>query len=357
MQGMKTTLNIAGERVTVTTFGDGANAAFDGMDSVVCDDMKLAALDDKRFALSCSGVSMSSDDEPSASLARESRMSFGADGLAPRIVESRVPPDGGSRAAFGDAGLVFEAAESRVSSGGGHHAPFGDSSVGHDAVESHVPFVYMHEIQDESDAVLKRCAELGCPSFVLVAIHVSQWNDMLTPWECPGIFADDAPFAGHAEHQLEMLSEIVQKTEEQLGARPSHRCIAGYSLAGLFAAWAPFQTDLFDAVASASGSMWYPGFAKYVEAGTFDRSPRCAYFSLGSKEARTPSHLLRGVADGTQRVVDAFRAKGVKAVFENNPGNHFKESDLRMAKAICWAVSNCGEDSPSKSKACELRRE
>ena len=325
MQGMKTTLNIAGERVTITAFGDEARAVF--------------------------------GDEPHASLAREPRMSFGADSLAPRIVESRVPPDGGSRAAFGDASLVLEAAESCVPSDGGHHAPFSGSSVGHDAVESHVPFVYMHEIQDESDAVLKRCAELGCPPFALVAIHVPEWNDMLTPWECPGIFADDAPFAGHAEHQLEMLSEIVQKTEEQLGARPSHRCIAGYSLAGLFATWAPFQTNLFDAVASASGSMWYPGFAEYVEATTFNCPPRCAYFSLGSKEARTPSRLLRGVADGTQRVVDAFRAKGVKAVFENNPGNHFKEPDLRMAKAICWAVSNCGKDGPSKLGEYELRCE
>ena len=325
MQGMKTTLNIAGERVTITAFGDEARTVF--------------------------------GDEPHASLACEPRMSFGADSLAPRTVGSRVPPDGGPRAAFDDASLVLESVESRVSSGGGHHAPFGDSSVGRDTAESHVPFVYMHEIQDESDAVLRRCAELGCPPFVLVAIHVPEWNDMLTPWECPGIFANDAPFAGHAERQLEILSEIVQKTEEQLGVRPSYRCIAGYSLAGLFAAWAPFQTDLFDAVASASGSMWYPGFAEYVETGMFDRPPRCAYFSLGSKEARTPSRLLRGVADGTQRVVDAFRMKGVKTVFENNPGNHFKEPDLRMAKAICWAVSNCGKDGPSKLGEYELRCE
>lgn len=231
-------------------------------------------------------------------------------------------------------------------------AVFGDASVAPNAVESRVPFVYMHEIQDESDAVLKRCAELGCPPFVLVAIHVPQWNDMLTPWECPGIFADDAPFAGHAKRQLEALSEIVQKTEAQLGGHPAHRCIAGYSLAGLFATWAPFQTDLFDAVASASGSMWYPNFAEYVEAGEFERPPRCAYFSLGSKEARTPSRLLRGVADGTQRVVAAFEAKGVQTAFESNPGNHFKEPDARMAKAICWAVSNCGvgEGVPLKSR-------
>ncbi|MBD9016939.1 MAG: hypothetical protein EGR13_00980, partial [Coprococcus comes] len=32
---------------------------------------------------------------------------------------------------------------------------------------------------------------------------------------------------------LAFLSEIVQKTEARLGVCPAHRCIAGYSLAGL----------------------------------------------------------------------------------------------------------------------------
>ena len=111
-------------------------------------------------------------------------------------------------------------------------AGFGDASIAPNAVESCVPFVYMHEIQDGSDAVLKRCAELGCPPFVLVAIHVPQWNDMLTPWECPGIFADDAPFAGHAKRQLEALSEIVQKTEVRLGVCPPIAVLPAIRLRG-----------------------------------------------------------------------------------------------------------------------------
>ena len=73
--------------------------------------------------------------------------------------------------------------------------------------------------------------------------------------------------------------------------------------------------------------------------------------------SKPENDFLRGVADGTQRVLDAFRMKGVKTVFESNPGNHFKEPDLRMAKAICWAVSNCGKDGPSKLGECELRCE
>ena len=66
--------------------------------------------------------------------------------------------------------------------------------------------------------------------------------------------------------------------------------------------------------------------------------PPCAYFSLGSKEARTPSRLLRNVAQGTRDVVELFEARGVPTVFEQNPGNHFKEPALRMAKGIVWAL-------------------
>lgn len=35
--------------------------------------------------------------------------------------------------------------------------------------------------------------------------------------------------------------------------------IAGYSLAGLFALYALYKTDVFTRVASMSGSLWFPG--------------------------------------------------------------------------------------------------
>lgn len=210
-----------------------------------------------------------------------------------------------------------------------------------------LPFVYLHSLSDGASQVAERCVELGCPPFMLVSIEVASWNDDLTPWECSGVFANDEPFGGKAAAQLRKLEAIVREVESSLAAYPARRCIAGYSLAGLFAAWAPFQTDMFDAVASASGSMWYPGFTEYAEAHDFARAPQAAYFSLGSKEARTPSRLLRSVADGTQAVMHAYQAKGVNAVFESNPGNHFKEPDVRMAKAIRWVLRGEATLAPS----------
>ncbi len=203
---------------------------------------------------------------------------------------------------------------------------------------SYDPIVYLHSLQGNGCEVWEQCQSLHCSSFTLISILTPSWNDSLTPWKCEGLFAEDAPFKGNAQQHLMQLETIVAQTELQLGITPQHRCIAGYSLAGLFAAWAPFNTALFDGLASASGSLWYPGFSEYVSTNTFAKKPLCAYFSLGSKEAKTPSRLLRSVSQGTKSVVSSFQEKGIETLFESNPGNHFKEPDLRMAKGICWML-------------------
>lgn len=202
-----------------------------------------------------------------------------------------------------------------------------------------LPVVYLHVHDGDGAEVRRLCRELGCRDFALAAILPRCWNDDLTPWECPGLFADDAPFAGKAAKQLRLLkSEIIPRVEEGKPRKPGQRLLAGYSLAGLFATWACFNSAAFGRVASASGSLWYPDFAGYAAANGFARKPACAYFSLGSKEARTPSRLLRNVAQGTRDVVKLFETRGVPTTFEQNPGNHFKEPALRMAKGIAWAL-------------------
>ena len=208
------------------------------------------------------------------------------------------------------------------------------------ALPDSLPVVYLHVHDGDGSEVLRLCHELGYREFVLAAIRPHCWNDDLTPWECPGLFADDAPFAGKAAEQLRLLeSEIIPRVEGDAPRKPEQRVLAGYSLAGLFATWACFNSASFRCVASASGSLWYPDFAGYAAASEFARKPTSAYFSLGSKEARTPSRLLRNVAQGTRDVVDLFEARSVSTTFEQNPGNHFKDPTLRMAKGIVWALT------------------
>lgn len=221
------------------------------------------------------------------------------------------------------------------------------AEAGPERHEAPRPLVYLHVYDGNGADVAKACEEIGCAPCTLVAIKPACWNDDMTPWECPGLFAGDAPFAGHAERELAVLErEIIPRVEGALLAptgpaaqtRPP-RIIAGYSLAGLFALWAPFRSPLFSRVASASGSLWYPDFARLARTAEMARLPECAFISLGKKEAKTPSRLLRNVAQATDEVVDALRERGVPTRFTLNPGNHFAEPALRMAHAIAWCVS------------------
>ena len=213
----------------------------------------------------------------------------------------------------------------------------------HDANDGLNHIVYLHVYDGDGLDVLSECQRIGCPPFTLVAIKPACWNDDLTPWECPGLFADDTPFAGHAQDQLRLLEEEIIPQVERECDKPNGtricRTVAGYSLAGLFATWAAFNSSAFSRIASASGSLWYPDFARFVVETPLTRPIDCAYFSLGSKEAKTPSRLLRNVATGTDEVVAAFRSKRVLTQFKSNPGNHFKEPALRMARGIDWAIS------------------
>lgn len=199
--------------------------------------------------------------------------------------------------------------------------------------------IYLHVVEGDGLDVFEQCQLLGLQNFALVAIKPLSWEDNLTPWECTGLFAGDKPFAGQACKQLDLLEHvIVPKVESELRQPVSCRIVAGYSLAGLFATWAVFNSATFDGLASVSGSLWYPGFAQYAASNSLESPLTCAYFSLGSKEVRTSNQLLRNVVQGTHDTVAAFRKQGVHCTFEQNSGNHFREPALRTAKGIYWAL-------------------
>ena len=84
----------------------------------------------------------------------------------------------------------------------------------------------------------------------------------------------DVPVPAHIEQQVVPQLDIQSQANKPL-------YIMGYSLAGLFALWAMYQTDIFAGCATCSGSMWYPGFVEYVNS-----QPTLAnkqiYISLGA---------------------------------------------------------------------------
>ncbi len=192
--------------------------------------------------------------------------------------------------------------------------------------------VLIQPVDDHDLAVMeseiRAIKESAGDSFCLKAIKVNSWNHDLSPWKAPAVFGNE-DFGDGAEN---MLREILKLTED----RSRTYCIGGYSLAGLFSLWAAYQTDIFSGVAAASPSLWFPGFMDY--AGKHEIKTGTIYLSLGDREEKTRNKIMSTVGDCTRELYDQYLKKGLNCRLEWNSGNHFKEPDLRTAKAFSWAM-------------------
>lgn len=203
------------------------------------------------------------------------------------------------------------------------------------------PIIYLPVVMGNGSDVYDRCQELDCPPFTLVTIGGLDWNRELSPWACDGTVRDAEPFGGQAASFLdELLSQIIPQVEPSLPQPPVWRGIAGYSLAGLFALWALWQTNAFDRAASASGSLWFPHFVDRASTEPFVSSPQAVYLSLGKKETKTPNRMMRHVLDDTRAMEESLVERGIPTTLEINPGNHFAQTDLRMARGIHWILTH-----------------
>ena len=109
------------------------------------------------------------------------------------------------------------------------------------------------EIENEVADIKK----LTSVDFQLIAVKVENWNRELSPWNAPAVFGNEG-FGNGAEDTLaEILTLCLDKNKNYY--------IGGYSLAGLFALWAAFQTEKFSGVAAASPSVWFPDFVGYMK--------------------------------------------------------------------------------------------
>ncbi|MGO4971851.1 esterase [[Clostridium] aminophilum] len=164
--------------------------------------------------------------------------------------------------------------------------------------------------------------------FLLRVFRVKRWNEDLSPWNAPAVFGHE-DFGAGAE---DTLKEILKTCED----RSRTYIIGGYSLAGLFALWSVYQTDVFEGAAAASPSVWFPGFTDYMK--NHEIRTERVYLSLGDKEEKTRNPVMAAVADRIQEAEGLIRCQNRRCTLEWNPGNHFKEPELRMAKGFSWIL-------------------
>jgi predicted alpha/beta superfamily hydrolase len=166
--------------------------------------------------------------------------------------------------------------------------------------------------------------------FRLIALKVGNWNNDLSPWKAPAIFGNE-DFGGGAEATLKEVLDLCTD-------RSKTYYIGGYSLAGLFALWAAYQTDVFEGVAAASPSIWFPGVIEYIKKNDIKASK--VYLSLGDKEEKTKNPVMAQVGNKIREAYEYFENSQIGATLEWNPGNHFKDADLRTSKAFTWIISH-----------------
>ena len=172
----------------------------------------------------------------------------------------------------------------------------------------------------------------GLTDFALATFLIEDWNAELPPWKAAPVFGKE-PYGDGAGKTLRFIKEELLP---HLRTQAQTVILGGYSLAALFALWAGYQTDVFTALAAASPSVWYPGWMDFAR--THAPQTKRIYLSLGDAEEKTRNRVMATVADCIREQASLLRAQGVETTLVWNPGNHFKETDIRTAKAFLRAA-------------------
>lgn len=226
------------------------------------------------------------------------------------------------------------------------------------------------------EGIFTRLVERGARiDFLLLSIKPESWNDDFTPWTVPAFRAGENAPQGRADTYFACLTEEIKPyldTHYRTKPEPEHTALFGYSLGGLTAVYAIYRTNVFGAVASLSGSLWFDGFCEFMEQEKPRRTDLRVYLSLGKKESRSKNPRMGKVAACTERAREILakqlaeshrfgdegneellqsdrydEADGknrLKAAAENrepvcfewNEGGHFHDIEGRFVKAIMW---------------------
>ena len=206
--------------------------------------------------------------------------------------------------------------------------------------EAHAEYLLLqmtgeHELQSMDDEVA--AIAQSNRKYLFAAIPVESWNDALSPWEALAVWGKQG-FGGNAADTLRFLTEQVVPTLKQQFNLPENVKIilGGYSLAGLFALWASTQTNLLYGVAAASPSVWFPDWMEFEQQRPIQTQH--VYLSLGDKEEHTKNAVMAVVGNHIRTLHSRLTERGTDCTLEWNSGGHFKNADLRTAKAFRWVM-------------------
>lgn len=180
----------------------------------------------------------------------------------------------------------------------------------------------------------KQIHQLTATPLIYIGVVIDDWHHDLTPWEGKDPYGD-VPFSNGGKETFKwLMNSLLPYLNERYSVESYY--LAGYSLAGLFALWCSYQTNVFKGIASGSPSLWYEGWEDYM---THQCLCPHVYLSIGTKEHRVRHQTIRRIRELIEKQYQILNKQGMDVHLELNPGNHFKDEPLRMAKGIAWLLN------------------
>ncbi|MDE6686741.1 MAG: alpha/beta hydrolase [Lachnospiraceae bacterium] len=205
----------------------------------------------------------------------------------------------------------------------------------------------LHKVEEHWQRIKELSLEDGVKKedFLLAAVEVKDWNGELSPWRqhIEGI----GDFSGKADKMLDLIIKqgipAIRDFINREDVSDKHNLqfmIGGYSLAGLFALWSMYQTDVFCGAACCSGSLWYPKFIEFARTHTLPKQS-LIYLSLGTKEETTGQGVFSKIGDATRELYAYYKLSDEvkETILKWNPGNHFKDVDARIDRGFAWLIN------------------
>ncbi|WP_281679257.1 alpha/beta hydrolase-fold protein [Eggerthia catenaformis] len=195
-----------------------------------------------------------------------------------------------------------------------------------------IQFVDDHDLKtlNQEISLIKKSGHV----FTFVAVKVKLWNQELTPWSASAVYGKEA-FGNGADKTVKFLiKDLIPYLENKYGKNLVYY-LGGYSLAGLFALYCGYQTNIFKGIAACSPSVWYKGWVDYIN--TDDMKTENVYLSLGKKESKTRHPLVSKVEENIKYQQEMLKYKNT--VLEWNDGNHFQDNEKRMAEGFIWLLA------------------
>ena len=194
-----------------------------------------------------------------------------------------------------------------------------------------VPLVILAAHRESTEQLMEACAR---PLDILVCLDLD-WDADLSPWPSKPVISKEDDFKGYG---FELAKDFEKALSHVPETRKSCIIVAGYSMGGLFALYAPYFINNLYGIAAASPSVWYPDFYEYIDTNPYPYSITRISLSLGDRESCHSNPYLKTTETVLRKLDQLYVSRNISCSFRLDPGDHFTQPDKRLAACIATVL-------------------